>query len=102
MPNNPQIQGQNDNFEPKQPINKPLEKNQKIAVTALAVFGVLVVVFWFAQLRKNIYGPFAIDNSSGTGQEASGQILAQEQALKNKDTDSDGLSDWDEDNLYFE
>jgi hypothetical protein len=99
MPNDQETQDQNTDFEPRPAPNKPLNRNQKIAVAGLAVFGILVVMLWLVQLKNNIYGPFNV--SSGLNQNSlSDQALANEQALKNKDTDSDGLSDWDELNLY--
>jgi hypothetical protein len=81
--------------------NQKLDKNQKIAITALSVFSILIVVLWLAQLRRNIYGPFLATNSSGTAQtQVNATAQADEQAQKNKDTDGDGLSDWDELNVY--
>jgi len=81
---------------PNQP-QPPLNKNQKIAAASLAVFAVLIIVMWFVQFKNNIYGPF----NRPTGQN---QIAVDAQnsveALKNKDTDSDGLSDYDELNIY--
>jgi hypothetical protein len=77
--------------------SEPLSKNQKIAATSLAVFAVFILVLWFVQLRNNIYGPF--NAPAGQNQVAS-EAQNSDEALKNKDTDSDGLSDWDELNVY--
>jgi len=77
----------------------PLSKTQKIAVAVLSIFAVLVVVFWYAQFKKTISGEWAEDAG-----EARNSPLAQndnsEEELRAKDTDKDGLSDWDELNLY--
>ncbi len=77
--------------------SKPLSKSQKIMVAGLAVFAILTVILWIAQLRSNIYGPFNAPSNQK-------QIVSEEQggdeALKNKDTDSDGLNDYDELNIY--
>lgn len=85
--------------EPDQP-EKNLSKNQKWAVAGLAVFAVLIVVLWSVQLKNNIYGPL---NSGSTGTNETAQVsdqTASDLALKNKDTDSDGLNDYDELNIY--
>jgi len=82
--------------EPKQPPS-PLDKNQKIAATGLAVFAVLIIVMWFAQLRSNIYGPF---NAPAGGNQVATESQNSDEALKAKDTDGDTLSDYDELNIY--
>ncbi|MDD4272021.1 MAG: hypothetical protein PHF50_04440 [Patescibacteria group bacterium] len=84
------------NREPRQ-SPPPLDKNQKMAAAGLAVFAVLIVVLWMAQLRSNIYEPF--NSSSGQSQVAS-EEQNRDEALKTKDTDNDGLSDYDELNMY--
>ena len=84
-------QGQN------QPPQEPLNKNQKIAAASLAVFAVLIIVMWFAQLRSNIYGPF---NSPAGQNQIAADTQNSDEALKAKDTDGDGLSDYDELNIY--
>jgi len=81
----------------ERPTPPPLNKNQKIAAAGLAVFAVLIIVLWAAQLRNNIYGPF---NSGTAGNLATTEATDQTEALKNKDTDSDGLSDYEE--LYVQ
>lgn len=97
MPNDPQLE-QNDDLEP-QPLKPSLSKNQKIAAASLAVFAVLIVVLWSVQLKNNIYGPLngAADSA---GSELANNQTANDLALKNKDTDADGLNDYDELNLY--
>ena len=81
----------------EKPTPPPLDKNQKIAAASLAVFAFLIIIMWFAQLKNNIYGPF-------NGPINQAQIASEEEnsdeALKNKDTDGDGLSDYDELNTY--
>jgi len=84
-----------------------LPRSQKIAVAVLAFFAVFVVIVWSMQIRDNIFSPFdrtkkIADQSSPdtcTGPEcAANQGLASD--LMNQDTDSDGLSDWEELTLY--
>ena len=99
MPNDSEFNNQADfpDFDANQ-APEPLNKNQKIAAASLAVFAILIIVLWAAQLRNNIYGPF---NSSPSGNLAATEATDQTQALKNKDTDGDGLSDYDELNVYL-
>lgn len=81
----------------EKPTPPPLDKNQKIAAASLAVFAFLIIIMWFAQLKTNIYGPF--NGPTGQTQVSSDEENSAE-ALKNKDTDGDGLSDYDELNNY--
>ncbi|MFZ4773196.1 MAG: hypothetical protein ACOYK9_04310, partial [Chlamydiia bacterium] len=81
---------------PKQP-QQPLDKNQKIAAAGLAVFAVLVIVLWFAQLKSSIYGPF---NAPVNQNQVATVEQNSDEALKAKDTDGDSLSDYDELNIY--
>lgn len=76
----------------------PLDKNRKIAVAVLGVFAVIVFGMWAAQLKKSINEPFAY-NPAGENGAASDEEQSAE-ALKGKDTDKDGLSDYDELNFY--
>lgn len=76
-------------------------QRHKIAFIALAVALIAVVWLWSSQLRKNINDPLykqvVSDSSADQQTNAYGQSEAE---LKAKDTDGDGLSDWDELNLY--
>lgn len=88
-------------YDNKTSEKQPLSRSQKIGSGILAVFGVLVVIFWFVQLKNNINSPLAY-NSEGDNAVASSStedILSDEE-LKIKDTDGDGLSDYDEINVY--
>ena len=81
-----------------------LGRNQKIAVAVLAVFAVLVFAMWMTQFKKSISEPFAYKGDKNEAQqsgicEGSECQEDSEESLRNKDTDGDGLSDWDE--LYF-
>jgi hypothetical protein len=84
-----------------------LEKSQKIAAAVLAFFAFLIIVIWSVQFKKSITQPFAyqLHQQSATNQQPAnvcpnGQCNQSEKDLKNKDTDGDGLSDWDELNIY--
>lgn len=101
MPNDLELNDQGGFNEMPKQSPPPLDKNQKIAAASLAVFAVLIIVMWFAQLRNNIYGPFnAPAGQSQVAQTGVDDQAAKDAALKAKDTDGDGLSDYDELNIY--
>jgi hypothetical protein len=80
-------------------------KHQKIAAGSLAVFGVFIMIFWFVQLKKSIHDPLSYADSSGSPAQSqncpNGDCSqADAVALKTKDTDKDGISDYDEINNY--
>jgi hypothetical protein len=84
-----------------------LEKSQKVAAAVLAFFAFLIIIIWAVQFKKNITQPFAYQpHQQTTANEQlnnicpNGQCSQSEEELKNKDTDGDGLSDWDELNIY--
>ncbi|MFH1190973.1 MAG: hypothetical protein V1670_02100 [Candidatus Omnitrophota bacterium] len=77
----------------------PLNKNQKIATAVLAVFALFIFVLWFAQLKNSIKQPFIYNEEDN--QQASSVDANSDEALKTKDSDKDGLSDWDELNTYL-
>ncbi|MFA5360138.1 MAG: hypothetical protein WC349_04245 [Patescibacteria group bacterium] len=87
---------ENESFNEK-PTPSPIDKNQKIAVAGLAVFAILVVILWMVQLKNNIYGPF---NSTTSQNQVATEEENSDAALKVKDTDADGLNDYDELNTY--
>lgn len=84
-----------------------LGRNQKIAVASLVFFALFVIVLWSIQFKKGLSSPFVYqegqetntaDTTTCTGPECAAR---EEAALKRKDTDKDGLSDWDELYAYF-
>lgn len=84
-----------------------LGKGQKIALAVLAFFAVLVFIFGIINIQKGIYSPFApkisVKNSAVSPESLcpSGNCSdLSDEDLKNKDTDKDGLSDYDELNFY--
>ena len=79
-----------------------LDKGQKIAVVILAFFAISVVSLWFVQAKKGLRGSSGV-GSAVESQEtcSSGNCNASDTSnLKLKDTDQDGLSDYDELNFY--
>jgi hypothetical protein len=90
-----QPSGQGADLAPHPAYTRP----QKIAVAVLAVFGVFVVTAWFIQLKKSIRDPLAYSETSQQNSQncPNGDCSgANTEALKNKDTDADGLTDYDE------
>ncbi|MFH0840630.1 MAG: hypothetical protein V1865_01415 [bacterium] len=84
---------------------KQLTKQQKWGLVALIILGIVIFTMWFIQLKKNIiypiYGgnnPDDIISQTSSFDEYFDEEL--ELLKKNTDTDEDGLSDWDEENIY--
>ena len=96
-----------DNSEEK--IQSNLNKSQKMAIGVLSFFAVVVIIIWFVQLKRSLSEPLqhnvnSINNlTDKTDSYCSGPncVQNQEEDLRNKDTDKDGLSDWDELNIYY-
>lgn len=78
----------------------PLGRGQKIAAAGLAVFAILAIGLWVAQFKKSISGQFVYKETGGEEINALTEDENSAEALRGKDTDSDGLSDWDELNVY--
>jgi hypothetical protein len=92
---------QNNNNEGGSNAPQSYSKSQKIASASLAFFAVLVIILWVVQFKQSINGPFEYKGESNlTTNSADQSDAASEEALKTKDTDSDGLFDWDELNTY--
>jgi hypothetical protein len=68
-------------------------KEQKIGLVLLSSFVVLAVTLGLIEMRNTIYGPFALNNSIPS-------MIASDvnttEALRYRDTDNDGLNDFDE------
>ncbi len=79
----------------------PLTPKQKWAAGFLAVFAVVFLILWVSQFKNSIQQPLnSTDQSQINQQSDQSQSAANDAALKNKDTDGDGLSDWDEIHIY--
>jgi len=72
-------------------------KEQKIGVILLSVFVLLVVTLGMIQMRNTLYKPFALNNSIPP---LLGLEVNTPDALRYRDTDSDGLTDFDELYIY--
>lgn len=79
---------------PVSQVLKDIPRPQKIAVIALALLAVLIVVFWVLQLQAQLTRPFGPSDSELQKNSAA----TVDSRLQ--DTDKDGLSDYDEINVY--
>lgn len=75
-----------------------LSKNQKLALFGLAVFAIFIIGLWALTLKQQINAPLAQNSLKGADQSAI--FEDEEEKQKKEDTDGDGLSDWDELNIY--
>ena len=89
-----------DERDESQKTGQSLGKNQKIAVAILGVLAVAVIIAWMAQLKKSINSPFAYNPTETTETASTCEGPECQESLKTKDTDGDGLTDWDELNIY--
>ncbi len=71
---------------------RDMPKPQKTAVVILALLGVAVVIFWVLEFRSHLKQPFSVPKENVT----SSAVIN----THNIDTDGDGLSDYDEINIY--
>ncbi len=76
---------------------KQLKKEQKVGFVLLSIFAILIIVFGFLQIRNNMFGPLSL--SSEVPGVIKNQVLTIE-TLHYRDTDFDGLSDFDELYVY--
>lgn len=90
---------ENNNFG-EQPPKQPLEKNQKIALAALSVIAIFFVVMWVIQFNRSIADPFAYKGEPEKTNNTPEEDANSEAVLKTKDTDQDGLNDFDELAVY--
>ncbi len=75
-------------------IGKNLPRQQKIAVALLATGAILIIVLWAIQLNAQLNKPFSADKK--VAKVATSTVTD----LHLKDSDGDGLSDYDEINVY--
>lgn len=81
----------------EQPVENGLSKEQKIGFVLLLAFAILAIGLGVLQIRNTMYGHFALNNQIP-------KVLKDQvdtvDALRFRDTDKDGLSDFDELYVY--
>ena len=86
-----------------QPSNAPrhaFSKEEKAALVLLIVCGMGGLFFGFRYLGKNLQSPFSFEYNGPQYLTASEQETAKIDAYKSRDTDADGLNDYDELYIY--
>jgi hypothetical protein len=73
---------------------------QKLSFTMLILFGIIIVVLGFLQMRNTIYTPFVIRSSDFNGGEGAPLFENEQVKLQSIDTDHDGINDYEELNFY--
>jgi len=88
-------------FEQK-PASLDLTKQQKISLISLGIFTVLIIGFGIFQFQYNLYSPFDYKKiiAAGNNNNNSNAVVATTTDLTKLDSDGDGLSDYDEINIY--
>lgn len=79
-----------------------LSRNEKLGFIGLIVLAISIIYLGFRQMGNVIKGPFASRMAASLAQPKEAELNEAEQmaVLKQKDTDKDGLSDYDELYLY--
>ena len=75
-----------------------LDRNRKIAVAVLGLVAFVLIIFWSKNLQFQLNDPFTY--KGGDNKEAAVDDDS-DVALRLKDTDNDGLNDYDELNVYL-
>lgn len=84
------------------------KNNLKTKLIIFGIFTVAILAFWTMQMQASIKGPFQLgdeystlskDNSNNIG-DCTGADCLSDAELREKDTDGDGLRDWEETNIY--
>lgn len=74
-----------------------LRREQKVGLLLLLVFGVMVLSLGAVQIRNTIYAPFALNKRVPLSLK---DEIDTPDALRWRDTDREGLTDWDEKFVY--
>ena len=75
-----------------------LSKEQKIGVILLSIFSVFAIGLGILQIRNTMYAPFALNKKIPP---LVRDDINTEEALMYRDTDKDGLNDFDESYVYL-
>ncbi|MFA6547633.1 MAG: hypothetical protein WCT11_01660 [Candidatus Magasanikbacteria bacterium] len=81
----------------EQPVNNGLSKEQKIGFILLLAFAIFAIGLGILQIRNTMYGHFALNNQIPSVLKDQVNTV---DALRFRDTDKDGISDFDELYIY--
>lgn len=82
---------------PLRVVRTGITKEQKMGFILLLIFGILSVGLGFLQIRNSLYAPFALNNKVAVNVK---DELNTVDALRLRDTDHDGLNDFEELYVY--
>src|SRR3989338_5383798 len=74
-----------------------LSKERKIGFILLLFFGILAITFGFVQIRNTMFAPFALNTKVPPLDK---ELINDANALRFRDTDKDGINDFDELYVY--
>lgn len=83
---------------PEEQANVGLSKEQKIGVILLSIFSIFAIGLGVLQIRNTMYAPFALSNKIPP---LVRDDINSNEALMYRDTDKDGLNDFDESYVYL-
>jgi len=78
-------------------VFKNIPQKQKFALFALGLGAIAIVIFWAWQFNNRLTSPFASSNDNKVNTAVTASTTAADLTL---DTDGDGLTDYDEINIY--
>ncbi|MEI6835385.1 MAG: hypothetical protein WCK59_00995 [Candidatus Falkowbacteria bacterium] len=78
-----------------------LPRPQRTAVVVLGILALVILGVWFWQFNMRLNSPFRpTDSEIALGEKVAQDKIKADNALKTLDSDGDGLSDYDEINIY--
>ncbi|MBI2037595.1 MAG: hypothetical protein HYT15_01515 [Candidatus Magasanikbacteria bacterium] len=83
---------------PEEQDERRLSKEQKTGIILLSIFAVFAIGLGFLQIRNTMYAPFALNNKVPYVVK---DDIETNEALMYRDTDKDGLNDFDELYVYI-
>lgn len=106
--NNNQTELENFELENQGAAGFNIGRNQKILIGVLVFFMVFLLIYQFTSFTRNINKPFRLEPADTTANNDSSEAICADgtcntdtEYLRAIDTDNDGLSDYDELNIYM-